>query len=353
MADWRQIQARIRKAKSSHDPHGMLAALYEKTRDAMVAFELAVLHEKSGKHAEAAHWYTAAAERFRRAQWKKKAEEALARLGAPVPFGVALGETLAHAPELQGLEHDAAAGEAPAETTRAREVVTESAKAEKPVAAIPARRRRGRRGGRGRRRGQQAQTAPSPASSSAATTRAATEQAAESQREAPSERVTRQGEHRGAEHVQPSPAPQRELTPTARPTRARPGDPALASRIAHLEAQLRRLIASPLHSVADADQAPAGPGVLVVSDSEQVTYYHIEACQTLRIAVGNLLRGERGGHRGEESLRARFAEHLGINDSRVSKYLKEHCTVRWLQLDEGAKPLAHFAIAVLRPALDD
>src|SRR5216684_1188298 len=85
VSDWRQIQARIRKARTSADPPGQLAALYERTRDAMVAFELAQIHEKAGTNSEAARWYTAAAERFRRAQWKQKAEEALTRLGAPIP----------------------------------------------------------------------------------------------------------------------------------------------------------------------------------------------------------------------------------------------------------------------------
>src|SRR6266849_3966298 len=85
VSDWRQIQARIRKARTSADPPGQLTALYERTRDAMVAFELAQIHEKAGANAEAARWYTSAAERFRRAQWKLKAEEALTRLGAPIP----------------------------------------------------------------------------------------------------------------------------------------------------------------------------------------------------------------------------------------------------------------------------
>src|ERR1700692_3992248 len=52
----------------------------------MVPFELAQFHEKAGANSEAARWYTAAAERFRRAQWKQKAEEALTRLGAPIPL---------------------------------------------------------------------------------------------------------------------------------------------------------------------------------------------------------------------------------------------------------------------------
>src|ERR1700730_721152 len=89
VSDWRQIQARIRKARTSADPPGQLAALYERTRDAMVAFELAQIHEKTGANSEAARWYTAAAERFRRTQWKQKAEEALTRLGAPIPVAPA------------------------------------------------------------------------------------------------------------------------------------------------------------------------------------------------------------------------------------------------------------------------
>src|ERR1700737_2718157 len=88
VSDWRQIQARIRKARTSADPPGQLAALYERTRDAMVAFELAQIHDKTGDQPEAVRWYTAAAERFRRAQWKQKAEEALTRLGAPIPVAL-------------------------------------------------------------------------------------------------------------------------------------------------------------------------------------------------------------------------------------------------------------------------
>src|SRR3984885_14611490 len=99
VSDWRQIQARIRKARTSADPPGQLSALYERTHDAMVAFELAQLHEKAGTTVEAIRWFTTAAERFRRPQWKQKAEEGLVRLGAPVPVtpaistGVAVSET--------------------------------------------------------------------------------------------------------------------------------------------------------------------------------------------------------------------------------------------------------------------
>src|SRR5215467_13155417 len=84
--DWRRIQGRIRKARTSKDPAGELAALYTSTRDAMVAFELARLYEQNGNVADAVQWYTTAATRFRRAQWKVKAQEALTRLGAEVPL---------------------------------------------------------------------------------------------------------------------------------------------------------------------------------------------------------------------------------------------------------------------------
>jgi len=81
MADWKQITARIRRARTSKDPAGQLSNLYEKTRDAMVAFELAKYFETSGQNADAAKWYSAAAERFRRADWKSKAQESAVRLG--------------------------------------------------------------------------------------------------------------------------------------------------------------------------------------------------------------------------------------------------------------------------------
>ena len=85
MADWRQIQARIRKAKNSPDAPTKLHELYQRTRDAMVAWELGAVEEKAERTDEAVKWYTIAVERFRRADWKKKAEEALTRLGAPLP----------------------------------------------------------------------------------------------------------------------------------------------------------------------------------------------------------------------------------------------------------------------------
>ncbi|MGC1186892.1 MAG: hypothetical protein WA871_05820, partial [Candidatus Acidiferrales bacterium] len=139
-------------------------------------------------------------------------------------------------------------------------------------------------------------------------------------------------------------------------SRGRAGDPALSSRLAPLESQLRRLLAAAPSPVEEAPTAPAGPGVFLLSDSDQTTYYYIESCQTLRIGIANLLRTASRG-RGPavqgDPVRTRLAEHLGINQAKAPKYLKDYCVVRWLQLDEGASHLAHFAIAILRPALND
>ena len=85
MADWRQIQARIRKAKNSPDAPAKLSELFQRTRDAMVAWELGAIEEKAARNDEAVKWYTIAAQRFRRSDWKKKAADALARLAWSCP----------------------------------------------------------------------------------------------------------------------------------------------------------------------------------------------------------------------------------------------------------------------------
>src|ERR1700751_4700630 len=81
MADWKQITARIRRARTGKDPAGQLSNLFEKTRDAMVAFELARHFETAGQDGDAVKWDSTAAERFRRADWRTKAQEAITRLG--------------------------------------------------------------------------------------------------------------------------------------------------------------------------------------------------------------------------------------------------------------------------------
>ena len=64
------------------------------------------------------------------------------------------------------------------------------------------------------------------------------------------------------------------------------------------------------------------------------------------------LRGA-ASRRGAESIKPRLADHLGIAETRVTKYLADHCVVRYLQLDEGASHFAHFVTAVLRPTLNE
>ncbi|HXW57657.1 MAG TPA: hypothetical protein VEJ67_18035 [Candidatus Cybelea sp.] len=353
MADWRQIQARIRKAKGSTNPSAKLSELYQRTRDAMVAFELAVLEEKNGRPDEAAKWYVAAADRFRRAEWKRKAEEALARLGVEVP-----------APALEPVGERASETDTPGEDELSRPEAdepkqspavfeetpapSETAFAEGPIESQPeasatarpegrGKRRRGRRGGRGRRRKSIA-ARPAPAHGGAPAA-------------APADTPALLSPAR-AEFAPPQ-------LPSERTARGRAGDPGLASRMAYLESMLRRLLSSPLYRLDELGDAPAGPGVFLLSDSDQVTSYYIESCQTLRIGLGNLARGGHGrGQRGRDrsypgiDLKEKLAEHLGINQSKVTQYIKDHCIVRWLQLDEEAPHLAHFAIGVLRTPLN-
>jgi hypothetical protein len=430
MADWRHIQGKIRKARTSSDPPGQLAALYESTRDAMVAFELARLHEKNGSNADAATWYLTAAEKFRRAQWKTKAQEALVRLGVEVPLAITEASALASGSdgvspeqvqgevmrEISGTdklfgrseassqyaegtgEPDADAEEglsAPGESEGAGDIATSAVVdgvSGDGVAADAAkkRRRRGRRGGRGRRK--KVVGSPTSAATTGANPITAAPDSAEpldAQTVAPvaapraipsrpspqssgrtSGRVSSQGRRgsstsadarrRDAAPVsEPIVASEAEFTdtssgsigPAAWQGRRRAGEPALASRLAGLESRLRRMLASPPSSLDDADKAPAGPGVFVLSDSELHDNYYVEACQTLRIGIGNLVRN--GRTRNGDNIRGLLADHLGITEPKVAKYLKDHCAIRWVQLDEEAQLLAHFAIAMLRPALND
>jgi hypothetical protein len=116
--------------------------------------------------------------------------------------------------------------------------------------------------------------------------------------------------------------------------------------------QLRRLLTCAPAKLDHAEHAPAGPGVFVLTDDDMTTYYRVDACDSLRIAIGTF--GKTGSaRRGNPSLKPLLAENLGIPETRVSKYLADHCVVRWLQLDEGALQFAHFAIAVLRPLLNE
>jgi hypothetical protein len=368
VSDWRQIQARIRKARTSADPPGQLAALYERTRDAMVAFELAQIHEKSGANSEAVRWYTAAAERFRRAQWKQKAEEALTRLGAPIPVAPAaasvsetnaepvtrLEPVIAEIPDLQvseaSVEPDGGQQESVFEQPAAG-----AAPAQAAGAVVPGhrRKRRGRRGGRGRNKGQRTGAPVAATPTPVPISPLPFERAAEPRSE-PIVRpyVSEEVAERRPREPEPVSAFEPATAGSSLQMRTRAGDPALSSRMTRLESQLRRLLACSLHSVDQPEDAPAGPGVFLITDTDQTCYYYIEACQTLRVGIGNLLRSGRGSREGA-NLKEKLADHLGINEARVGKYLKDHCVVRWLQLDEGAPLLAHFAVAVLRPVANE
>jgi hypothetical protein len=383
MADWRQIQARIRKAKNSPDAHAKLSELYQRTHDGMVAWELALIQEKAEVADEAVKWYTIAAEKFRRAEWKKKAEEALTRLGAALPAGSAISmdagvnteEPLNTISDTSD-EEQAALPLAPGEIHESDEGGSSSESRAKISSALepddPAKkkRRRGRRGGRGRRR-KGPGTAPGLPSQAFAET-SAPSSVAPTRQQAPRAPAPRTPVHERAPAAFEPPvisheAPHRDrvehaapMLPSERTAHGRAGDPALASRMSHLESMLRRLVGSPLHRL-DTEDAPAGPGVFLLSDSDQITSYYVEACQTLRVGVGNLVRGSRSSSSKttrvsrpsfDTGLKAKLAEHLGITEAKVSQYLKDHCVVRWIQMDDDAPHLAHFAIGVLRTPLN-
>jgi len=351
MADWKQITARIRRARGSKDPARQLSNLFQKTRDAMVAFELARHLETASQPEEAVKWYAISWQRFRRGDWKSKAQDAVTRLGGALP---AEGEVL-EVPEIPRFEAQesqptstALEPSAPAEESQERELRAESAPASAVAstesaasqAASPSSQRRGHR--RGRRGGRNRRKAIVSSSS------------------------VRQSDIE-------SPAPQEILPPRGVDNRSIPrvlvesisdssaagllgvkgrfGDPGLSSRLSLLEMQFRRLLACPPTKLDQAERAPAGPGVFVLTDEEMNTYYYAEACDTLRIAIANLVRGG-GNRRSGISIKPLLADHLGIPESRVGRYLSEHCVVRWFQLDEGAEYFAHFVIAILRPILN-
>ena len=377
MADWKQITARIRRARTSKDPAGQLSALYEKTHDAMVAFELAKYFETSAMNGDAAKWYSTAAERFRRADWKTKAQEAAVRLGGESSGNASSAEALSLSlpvpvPEPgMPFEQSAAAFESIV-SNAVSELVSEQAASSSPSdgqAAIETeersattapsgevdseekrRRRRGRRGGRNRRK------VGSPADRTGSSRLPSTPNARRGTTTTPSSTLSSatpsepepQKTRRSMPPLPVEPLPE---SPTPGP-RGRYGDPGLSSRISLLEMQFRRLLSCEAVKLEEANHAPVGPGVFVLTDSDLTSYYYVESCQTLRIAVANLLRGN-ANRRGAESITKQLAEHLGITEARVPKYLAEHCVVRWLQLDEGASHFAHFVIAVLRPVLNE
>jgi hypothetical protein len=340
MADWKQITARIRRARTGKDPAGQLTNLFSKTRDAMVAFELARYFETSGNPADAGRWYLTAAERFRRTDWKTKAQESATRLGAtepaeiPEPAPRAKPAEQVSEAEDNSTSHESAGREEPApEKVEGQTEVHTPRHRERP-STESGHQRRGRRGGRDSRSARHEQR---PASRHM-------ERSSEPVQASQEDRPIRSRESASTESAT-------EIASPAPSLRGRSGDPGLSSRLSQLEMNFRRLLGSTPTPLDAAEKAPAGPGVWVLTDSDLTTYYYVEPCQTLRVAIPNLLRGTVG--KKGESIRPRLAEHLGIPESRVAKYLGDHCVVRWLQMDEGAAHFAHFLVAVLRPALNE
>jgi hypothetical protein len=370
MADWKQITARIRRARTGKDPAAQLSTLFEKTQDAMVAFELARVFETASQNAEAAKWYTTAAERFRRADWKTKAQQAATRLG-----GEPIGDSQLDFPQLvpppvpeagASYEDSAAIFDAiasPVEESSSMESDSDSESESQPVEAKASssanekqsgdgsRRRRGRRGGRNRRKGRDTAT---PSQSGTQHSRSESSTPASRSHASAAESAS---EHRPLSSESSMPRLPVEAMPTATDAggialRGRYGDPGLSSRLSSLEVQFRRLLTCSPIKLDEIERAPAGPGVLLLTDADLTSYYYVEACQTLRIAIPAVLRGG-ASKRGGDSIKPQLAEHLGIPEARVGKYLAEHCVVRWLQLDEGASHFAHFVMAVLRPSLNE
>jgi hypothetical protein len=345
MADWKQITARIRRARTGKDPAAQLTNLFTKTRDAMVAFELARYLESVGNSAEAGRWYLTAAERFRRSDWKTKAQESATRLGAtePAEIPVAVGKPAEEpaASEPKSTAEPEPQGERPEIEAAPAASEAQSAADRRPAHSDRgSRHRRGRRGHDSHRSPRRADHSVGHRESRPLGSTGGYIPAPAPEEEAPAaERFSRSSFEDSAEISAPS-------------LRGRYGDPGLASRLSQLEMNFRRLLTCAPTKLDDADRAPAGPGVWVLTDSDLTTYYYVEACQTLRVAIPNMARGGTA-RRGGESIKPKLAEHLGIAESRVSKYLADHCVVRWLQMDEGASHFAHFLIAVLRPSLNE
>ncbi len=342
MADWKQITARIRRARTGKDPAAQLTNLFTKTRDAMVAFELARYLESIGNSADAGRWYFTAAERFRRSDWKTKAQESATRLGATspaeIPAAVAKSEESEPAvPSEAAVESDAPPAQPGTELESAAAAPAETSTEHRPAPSGPGQRHRRGRRGHDQRSSRRGEHSPSHRDSRPAPVRAPASEPEETP--ALSERPPRTFSEESPEAAAPS-------------LRGRYGDPGLSSRLSQLEMNFRRLLACPAMKLDDADRAPAGPGVWVLTDSDLTTYYYVEACQTLRVAIPNMARGGTA-RRGGESIKPKLAEHLGIAETRVAKYLADHCVVRWLQMDDDASYFAHFLIAVLHPSLNE
>ncbi len=314
--------------RGSRDPGGQLTLLYEKTNDAMVAFELGRHFEIGKDFPKSLEWYLTAATKFRRGEWKTKAREAVVRLGGelppdldpvPPPLSESVAADESPSPALAipipdpavPFEQTAVAFESLVAVGSENPPHSESAEAASS-ASDKKHRRRGRRGGRNRRK-----SAPPPP---AGESRLADRSAARARQAEPSP------EPASAEILPPRVVdsrsiprlPVEQIPDSGLPgVKGRFGDPGLASRLSLLEMQLRRLLTCPPVKLDEAAHAPAGPGVFVLTDDDMTTYYYVEACDTLRIAISSLARSGMA-RRGNANLKTLLADHLGIPETRIS-----------------------------------
>ena len=153
--------------------------------------------------------------------------------------------------------------------------------ASNPLERGKSHRRRGRRGGKNRRKGPAASESAGQPSGRSTRAGERTESAPPVMgAEGPDGSAAERGMQSRAVPILPA-EPLGEPGPSPK---GRYGDPGLSSRISLLEMQFRRLLACPPAKLNEADLAPVGPGVFVLTDSDLTTYYYVEVCQTLRIA---------------------------------------------------------------------
>jgi len=165
MTDWKQITARIRRARTSKDPAGQLSNLYQKTRDAMVAFELAKYFETSGRMPMLLMVFSGGGEISPRGLEDQSAGSGGAACGAPgeIPleagappageFALTPPPVSAQEPSLPFEQNPEALESSVAITSEVQQATDSSGNV--PVSTESERkgRRRGRRGGRNRRKG--------------------------------------------------------------------------------------------------------------------------------------------------------------------------------------------------------
>ena len=119
-----------------------------------------------------------------------------------------------------------------------------------------------------------------------------------------------------------------------------------------LEMQFRRLLTCPPVKLDEADHAPVGPGVFLLTDSDLTSYYYVEACQTLRIAVAISCAVAPAAAARIPSSRSLpiISESPNPASQNISRITASYAGSSF---DEGASHFAHFVIAVLRPILNE